>query len=77
MATRLNKPVARVTEGTHRGRPLVVTLRPGDVISVRHLRTRAEYDVTIAMVYDLAVKLKVLDDKRQKLKERQARKGAR
>jgi hypothetical protein len=65
MATALTRPVSRMTQGAHRGRPLVVTLEPGDLISVRHARTRTSYTLTLGTVYDLAVKLKVLADKRQ------------
>jgi hypothetical protein len=70
MATALTRPVSRMTQGAHRGRPLVVTLEPGDLISVRHARTRTSYTLTLGTVYDLAVKLKVLADKHERAKAR-------
>lgn len=70
MATALTRPVSRVTTGVHRGRPLVVTLEPGDLITVRHARTRTGYTIPLAVVYDVAVKLKVMTDKRERAKAR-------
>jgi hypothetical protein len=57
--TPLERPIARRTAGLHRGRQLVVTLYPGDIIGVRHLRMRKEYTLPLAAVYDMAVKAEV------------------
>lgn len=69
--TPLSRPVARKSSGMHRGRQLVVTLYPGDVIGVRHLRTRREYHLSLAAVYDMAVKATVLRERAQREKRKQ------
>ena len=49
--TTLNKPVSRVTQGHwghgQRARRLVVTLQPGDVVSIRELRCKRIYAITV------------------------------
>ena len=55
MTTALHKPVRRVTLLEHRGRRLVVSLLPGDLISVREQGRRKEELFTIAWAYDMAV----------------------
>lgn len=70
MTTALEKPVKRVTNGTHRGRTMVVTLYPGDVIGVRQSRTRKEYSIPLAWVYDAAVKAEV---QRKRVEKKKAR----
>lgn len=73
MTTELSKPVVRRTTGTHRGRQLVVTLLPGDVISVRHARSRTSYEMPLAWVYDAAVKAEVEQKRRAKAKTKKKR----
>jgi hypothetical protein len=63
--TPLTKPVTRKA-GPHRGRLLIVTLYPGDVIGVRHERTRKEYQVPLSWVYDTGVKMAVNAAKAEK-----------
>ena len=55
--TSFNKTVTRRTEQTVvRNRRLVISLEPGDIISVREERARDKYNVTAKALYDLAVK---------------------
>ena len=71
--TPLKKSVKRRTIAPHRGRRLVVTLMPGDVIGLRPERTRREEFYSLAALYDLAVKTRVLSERAAKA----ARKGRR
>ena len=66
MTTELTKPVARKTAGRHRGQVMIVTIYPGDLIGIRQFRTRTEYQMPLAWVYDAAVKAEVL--RKRKLK---------
>ena len=57
--TELRKRVSRRTLGAHRGRRIVVSLHPGDVLGFREERTRREYLLSIAGAYTYAVRLEV------------------
>lgn len=70
MATVLNRPVTRKTTMPHRGRQMVVTMYPGDVIGVRHERRRKEYQVPLSWVYDMAVKAEVMRQKAERAKRK-------
>jgi hypothetical protein len=59
MPTALARPVTRRCTLPHRGRRLVVTLMPGDVLELRPERTRRAEYLPIAAAYDLAVKMRV------------------
>lgn len=66
--TDLKKAVRRRTIGSHRGRRITVSLEPGDVIGLRqYKRHRVEY-VSIAAMYDFAVKARVLHERMEKRK---------
>lgn len=54
----------------HRGRRLVVMLEPGDMITIRHERSRLAYSTTISAVYDLAVRQAVIAAKADKVRAR-------
>jgi hypothetical protein len=54
--TPLTKNVSRRTVAPHRGRRIVVTLAPGDLIGFREEKTRTTYWTTLAACADLAVK---------------------
>ena len=71
--TDLIKRVKRRTLTPHRGRRIVVTLHPGDVLSFREERTRREYLLSIAGAYDYAV---ILEVRRRKVERAAQRKGA-
>jgi hypothetical protein len=73
MTTALSKPIARKTATPHRGRQLIVTLYPGDVIGVRQLRTRKEYTVPLSWVYDMGVKAEVNRQRAERAKKRTTR----
>ena len=74
--TPINKPVRRRTVAPiYRGRRLVVSLVPGDVITFREERTRREYLLSISGAYVYAVRLTVAKEKAEKLAARKARKG--
>lgn len=65
--TELNKPVSRRTRLPHRrGRRVIVTLHPGDVLSFRDERTRAEFFLSVGAAYDVAVKLYVAAKKTER-----------
>ena len=68
--TPLTKPVTRSTLYKHRGRHLVVTLHPGDVLGVRHFRTRKEYVIPLSWCFDAAVKAEVARIKAERKKRR-------
>ena len=58
MTDLLNR-LARRTLAPHRGRRLVITLEPGDLIGLRMERCRQTEYVPAATIYDFAVKLRV------------------
>jgi hypothetical protein len=69
MTTPLKHPVKRLTETVHRGRQLIITLLPGDLIEIRQARCRKAELLTIGGAYDYAVKIRVsreLYEKKQK-----------
>ena len=72
--TDLRKPVKRRTVAPHRGRRIVVSLLPGDVLSFREERTRREYLLTIAGGFEYAVRLEVERRRRDKAQARNLRK---
>ncbi len=77
MTTALTKRVKRRTEAPHRGRRLVVTLYPGDMIGLRHERCRTEELVSLAGVYDFAVKARVAAELWKRREARRAKRGGR
>jgi hypothetical protein len=68
--TKLNKPVRRVSDelvrSAGKSRPLVVTIYPGDVIGLRPQGTRQEERTTLRACYDLAIKLRVRSERRER-----------
>ena len=73
MTTALAKPITRRTVGRHRGRRLVVTLQPGDLLELRPERTRRAELVTLAAVYDLAVRMRVAGELAERRAARKAK----
>mgnify|MGYP000940689843 CR=1 FL=1 len=71
----LKKRITRRAELPHRGRRLVVTLYPGDMIGLRHERCRAEEVISLAGVYDFAVKTRVANERWKRMQERRAKRG--
>lgn len=66
--TDLKKPVFRRTIGLHRGRRIMVSLEPGDILGLRQERCRQTEYVSIAAIYDYAVKARVLAERNAKRK---------
>lgn len=75
--TKLKKPVRRVSDEWVREqgklRPIVVSVYPGDVIGFRLLGTRREERTTVRACRDLAIKLRVRTEKREK---KEAKRGS-
>ena len=57
--TDLTKRVKRRTLAPHRGRRIVVSLLPGDVLSFREERTRKEFLLSVGGAFDYSVMLEV------------------
>lgn len=74
MTTELKKPVSRVTTGTHRGRQLVISLLPGDVIEIREKGRRTRETLSIGGAFDYAITTRV---SRERFVKQQERKNAR
>jgi hypothetical protein len=56
----LYKPVKRRTRSPHRrGRRVIVSLLPGDLLAFRDERSRTEFVLPIGAAYDVAVKVHV------------------
>lgn len=73
MTTPLARPVTRRCTLPHRGRRLVVTLVPGDVLELRPERTRRAEYLPLAAAYDLAVKMRVAAERADRARRRKAR----
>ena len=61
----------RRTVHPHRGRRIVVTLHPGDVLGFREERTRKEFLLSVGGAYDYAVLLEVARRRAEKKAKRQ------
>ena len=75
--TDLHKPVSRRTDSTIRDagkrRRMVVTLYPnGDTLGLRPEKTRREEFISIAAIYEFAVKCRVRKEQADKKKARKA-----
>ena len=75
--TRLTKQVRRITYAVHRGREIVVALRPPDLLTFRLKGTRKEYPLSVVGAFNLAAKVEALHQWKRKQEERKARKAAR
>lgn len=79
MTTQLTKPVKRRTETARidRGkmRRYVVTLYPGDVIGLRLEKCRQEELLPIPLAYNMAVRLRVADEREKKRKSKLVKRG--
>lgn len=71
MATKLTKEVSRESGFTKiggRGKVIIVTLLPGDIISFREKGKRTSYETTIEACAWLAIKQKAAADRAEKAK---------
>ena len=78
--TPTSKPVTRrcmLPSRTSNHRRLVITIGPGDMLELRPERTRQSEYIPIAAIYSMAVKMRLLAEKRDKAAIRQAKKEAR
>lgn len=73
--TDLTKRVKRRTLAPHRGRRIVVSLLPGDVLGFREERTRREFLLSVHGAYVYAVRLAVEHAKREKAAARKAKRA--
>ena len=74
--TTLTKRVSRLCpRTTDRGREIVLTLLPGDLLTFRRKGTRTAYVVTIEAAYHLAAKCYAKAAQAEKLAARKARRG--
>ena len=73
--TDLTKRVKRRSFASYRGRRIVVSLLPGDVLGFREERTRQEYLLSISGAYTYAVMLEVERRKRERAAARKAKRG--
>ncbi len=62
----LTKRVRRRTVAPHRGRRIVVTLEPGDIIGFRAERTRRTWYTTLGACMDMAIRQTVIAERRDK-----------
>lgn len=77
MATPLTKPVRRLLRSSDRkGRSLIVTLEPGDMISFRSKGRRRSVSVFLGHAYNLAVIMTAEEEYKAAMKEYTARKKA-
>lgn len=79
MTTKLKKPVNRITETTRRergkNREFIVTLYPGDVIGFRFKGCRKEELLPIGLAFNMAIRLRIADDKEKRKKSRLVKRG--
>ena len=79
--TPLSKPVTRRSHEMRRDRSklrrIVVTLHPAGYIGLRLERTRREEVLSLAAAYDVAVKMRVADEKAEKARQRAEKRAAR
>ena len=66
--TDLLKAVRRRSMVPHRGRRIVVSIEPGDVIGFRAERTRRTFYTTLAACMDMAVRTAVMAERAAKRK---------
>ena len=67
MATKLIKPITRELIYTDRGRTIIVTLEPGDVITYRFKGKKTKYSVSLHKVQLLALMQGILDSYQEKV----------
>lgn len=77
MATQLNRIVKReLTRTDNRGRKLIITLLPGDVLQFRSKGKRTVFEIPLGHCFNLALLFSLENQYRQRLKEYQLKKKA-
>ena len=79
MATKLNKEVSRETSTRigGRGKVIIVTLLPGDVITFREKGKHTAFETTLEACAWLAIKQKAAADRKEKAEARKAKRQGR
>ena len=77
LMTKLTKEVRRITYALHRGREIVVAMRPPDLLTFRLKGTRKEYPLSVVGAFNLAAKVEANHMMKCKAEARKARKAAR
>ena len=75
--TKLNSKVRRESWAIHRGRAILVELRPPDLIVFRLKGTRREYPFSIQGAFNRAVQIEALAEMRERKDARAARRKER
>ena len=75
--TNLTKEVRRLTHTMHRGRQVIVALRPPDMLTFRLKGTRHVYAVSILGAFNWAMKVEAMALLKKHAEERKARRAAR
>ena len=75
--TRLTKEVRRLTHTLHRGREIIVAMRPPDMLTFRLKGTRHIYPLNIVSAFDLAQKVEAYAALKKWKADRDARQKAR
>jgi len=75
--TKLTKEVRRLTNTLHRGREIIVAMRPPDMLTFRLKGTRHVYAVSILGAFNWAMKVEAVALLKQKQAERKAKRAER
>lgn len=76
MATKLLKPITRELVYTDRGRTIIVTLEPGDIITYRFKGKKTKYSVSLHKVQLIALMQGILDIYHEKMEQYNQKKAA-
>lgn len=74
--TMLTKKLKRETYAHYRGRPIMVELRPPDLIVFRLKKTQREYPLSIQGAFNRAVQIEALAEMNRRKEARKAKKAA-
>jgi hypothetical protein len=75
--TKLTKEVTRVTNTLHRGREIIVSIRPPDMLEFRLKGTQHRYPLSIVGAFNQAMRIEALTLMKKQQLERKARRAAR
>lgn len=75
--TKLTKEVRRVSYALHRGREIIVAMRPPDLLTFRLKGTRKSYPLSVIGAFNLACKVEAFAAMKQKAEARKAKRTAR
>ncbi len=75
--TKLTRGVTRVTHTLHRGREIIVSMRPPDMLAFRLKGTRHVYPLSVVGAFNQAMRVEALMLLRKQQLERKARREAR